>query len=172
MIKLSQFPVPEIPASAQDLADRISKFFDKVNEKVDQLLEGQTEAQLNYRPEGGAWSAMEILAHLTAGFTDTIIWLGSYIVGRPVFSYTSAVPGRVKALLELYPTTDDLLVAFRLRQKELATLISQIPAEVSGRKSSLARLAYNIIMDYSYHYKDHLSQLKETLEQAADVSGS
>jgi hypothetical protein len=50
--------------------------------------------------------------------------------------------------------------------------VSEIPAEVSSRKSSLARISYGLVTDYSYHYKVHLNQLKETLEQAADVRSS
>lgn len=172
LITLSQYPVPEIPANTQDIANKFKEFFGKVNHMVDQTLEGQTEAQLEYRPDGGEWSAKEILAHLTANLTDSIEWLSGYIAGRPIYAYTSTIPARLKTLLTLYPTTEELLEAFRRNQQELIVLMENIPAEVSSRKSSLGRISSAAITDYSNFYKKQLVQLKETLQKAADVRGS
>lgn len=171
-LTLSSYPVPEVPATAQDIADNLAELFKKANQRINELLEGRNEAQTNYRPAAGEWSVKEILAHMIASENDSLVWLGSYIAGREVYPYTSGVPARVKMLTSVYPTVDQLLKKLIETQKELVALISEAPAELVGRKSSLLRLAFTYSLDVRLHYKDHLTQLKETLDQTADLNVS
>jgi hypothetical protein len=171
-LTLSSYPVPDVPATTQDMADNLDAFFHKANKKIAQLLEGQTEAQTSYRPAAGEWNAKEIIAHMIAAESDSVGWLGSYIAGREVYPYTSGVPARIKMITSLYPTMDALLKKMGETQKELVAMVREVPAEVSGRKTSLLRLAFAYSFDISLHYRDHLNQLKETLEMAADVRPS
>jgi len=171
-LTLSSYPVPDVPATAQDVADHLDKLFNKANQRIDELLEGRNEAQTNFRPAAGEWNAKEILAHLIAAENDSLVWLGSYIAGREVYPYTSGVPARVKMLTSVYPTVEELRKKLIEAQKELVALISEAPAELVGRKSSLLRLAFTYSLDVRLHYKDHLAQLKETLEQAVDLKVS
>ncbi len=168
-LTLSSFPVPEVPATALDIAEKLDHYFQKVGREIERLLAGQNEAQADYRPAAGEWSAKEILAHLIASENDSIHWLGAYLSGREVHPYTSATPTRIKTLLALYPTVGALVEKLRETQKELTTMISEVPAEVVNRKASLVRLAFAYSLDVSMHYKDHLSQLAETLAAASDV---
>jgi len=170
-LTLSAFPVPDVPPTAQDIADKLDGFFQKANKKIEQLLAGKNEAQAEYRPAAGEWNAKEVLAHMIASEGDAIHWLGSYLAGREVYPYISATPARLKSLLVLYPSVSALLNKLRDTQKELVTLISETPAEVVNRKASMFRLAYAYSMDVSMHYKEHLSQLSDVLEHAADVQG-
>jgi uncharacterized protein YndB with AHSA1/START domain len=171
-ILLSQYPLPEPPATAQDTAEKMRVVFESANAKIAKILEGQSEAQLEYRPAGGEWSAKEIIAHLIANFTDSYTWLGTFIAGQPVFPYTANLPTRIKTILALYPSMDELLAAFRQKQEELLAYLGEIPADVTSRKSSMARLAYRLSNDYSYHFLNHIDQLKDTLAQAVDVRSS
>ena len=75
-------------------------------------------------------------------------------------------------LTSVYPTVDKLLTKLFETQKELVALISEAPAEMVARKSSLLRLAFTYSLDVRLHYKDHLAQLKETLDKAADLNVS
>jgi hypothetical protein len=168
-LTLSAFPVPEVPATTHDIADRLDEYFQKVNQKLEQMLEGQNEAQLEYRHAAGEWSVKEVLAHLVASENDSIHWLGSYLAGREVHPYTSGTPARLKSLLVLYPTTDKLLQKLRQAQKELVSLINQIPAEVVSRKASMVRLSFSYSLDVNIHYKEHLAQIADILERAADI---
>ncbi|HKJ28009.1 MAG TPA: PDZ domain-containing protein, partial [Anaerolineales bacterium] len=160
---LGRYPTPKIPANAQDLADTMNGYFEKANTKINRLLEGQSEAQFDYSPDGGEWNAKQIMAHLIADFTDTTAWLGSYINGQPVAAHTSTHPARIKTILSLYPTMPELLDTFKKNQKELVAYLEAIPAEVSSRKSSLATLAFTMQSEFNHHYVNHFNQLKETL---------
>lgn len=171
-LTLSSYPVPEVPATAQDIADNLAELFKKANERLNELFEGRNEAQANFQPAAGEWNAKEILAHLIAAENDSLLWLGSYIAGREVYPYTSGVPARVKMLTSVYPTVDQLLKKLDETQKELVALISEAPAEMVARKSSLLRLAFTYSLDVRLHYKDHLAQLKETLDQAVELNVS
>ncbi len=171
-LTLSSFPVPEVPATTQDLADILAAFFHKANKKIDHLLAGQSEAQTGYRPAAGEWSAKEVVAHLIASESDSLVWLGSYIAGRECYPYTSGVPARIKMITSMHPTMKALLKKLTQTQNELVAMVREIPAEMSGRKTSMIRLAFAYGFDISLHYRDHLNQLKETLEMAADVRPS
>lgn len=168
-LTLAAYPVPEVPATAQDVADKLAGFFKKVNARIEQLLADKDEAQFSYRPAAGEWNAKEIIAHMIASESDALVWLGSYIAGREVHPYISSVPARLKGLLAVYPNMDDLLKKLAETQKELVAQISESPAEVVSRKSSLTRMAMMFDLDASLHYRDHLAQLKETLAQAEGV---
>jgi uncharacterized protein YndB with AHSA1/START domain len=168
-LTLSAYPVPEVPSTALDIADKLDHFLQKVNAKIERILAGQNEAKSEYRPGAGEWNAKEILAHLIASENDSIHWLGSYLAGREVHPYTAGTAARLKSLLVLYPTTSALQKKLRETQKELVALISEIPAEVVNRKASMVRLAFAYSMDVSMHYKEHLAQLSETLESASDL---
>lgn len=168
-LTLSSFPVPEVQATAHDIADKLDHFFQKVNQKLEQMLAGQNEAQMEYRPAAGEWNIKEVLAHMIASETDSIHWLGSYLAGREVNAYTSATPARLKALLQQYPNTNDLLQKLHQSQTEMVALINEIPAEVVNRKASMVRLSFAYSLEISMHYKEHLSQISDNLEQAADV---
>lgn len=169
-LTLSPYPVPEVLTTAHDIADKLDDFFQKVDQKIEQMLAGYDEAQAEYRYAAGEWNIKEILAHLIAGEYDSIHWLGSYLAGREVYPYISATPARLKSLLQLYPSTSDLLRKLRNSQKELVALINQIPAEVVSRKASMVRLSISYTMDISLHYKEHLSQISTILKKAADIS--
>lgn len=170
-LTLSAFPVPDVPPTAQDIADKLDHFFQKANKKIEQLFSGKNEAQAEYRPAAGEWNAKEVLAHMIASEGDAIHWLGSYLVAREVYPSISTTPARLKSLLVLYPTLSALLNKLRDTQKELVTLISETPAEVVNRKASMVRLAFAYSLDISMHYKEHLSQLADVLEHASDVQG-
>lgn len=171
-LTLSSFPVPDVPATADDVADGLAKFFKKGNEKIEMLLEDKNEAQMDFRPAAGEWNAKEIIAHLVAAEVDSLVWLGTYVSGREMYPYTSNVPARVKMLTAVYPTMDELLEKLKESQKELVAMVNAVPVDVAGRKTGLLRLAFTYLFDINLHYREHLNQLKETLEQAADVRAS
>ena len=84
-------------------------------------------------------------------------------------AYTAVTPARLQSLLDLYPTVSALMKKLRESQKELVALISDIPADVVNRKASMVRLAFAYSLDVSMHYKEHLSQISETLSKTEDL---
>lgn len=171
-LTLSQYPVPEVSANTQDIAEKLERFYQKVNASIRQLVEDKLEAQMEYRPAAGEWNAKEIIAHLIAYEADVINWLSTYIVGQEVYAYTARTPATIKTLTTVYPTMDALLNRFRQTQQELVTLLGEVPVDMVSRKTSMVRLSLSFSISLSLHYKSHLNQLKETLEAAADVRGS
>ena len=171
-LTLSSYPVPDVPATTQDMADTLAAFFHKANKKIDHLLAEQSEAQTSFRPAAGEWSAKEVIAHLIASESDSLVWLGSYIAGRETYPYISGVPARIKMITSMHPTMKALLKKLTQTQNELVAMVREIPAEMAGRKTSMIRLAFAYSFDISLHYRDHLNQLKEALEMASDIRPS
>ena len=75
----------------------------------------------------------------------------------------------IKGLLAVYPTVDELLEELIRRQKQTVALLLELPAEFVSRKGSFSRMADSMNLTFTRHYKDHIDQIVETLEQTENV---
>jgi uncharacterized protein YndB with AHSA1/START domain len=168
-LTLSSYPVAEPPATAHDYAEKIEKFHGSVMKSLDALQEEFNEAQFDFRPGAGEWSAKETIAHLISTEADAQVWVSTLVAGCEEYICGSSHAVRIKSLLALYPTAEQLLDLLARRQRETVALIEELPAEFVSRKGSFARLATHLNLDLSKHYKEHIHQIKESLAQAENV---
>jgi hypothetical protein len=168
-IELSSYPVSELPAAAHDYAEKIEKFQASVRQKIESLFEEYNDAQVEFRPGPGEWSAKEILGHLISYESDAHIWMSTLVGGCEEYPCSAAHAVRIKSLLTLFPTVDELMEELARRQKETVTILLELPAEFVNRRGSFARLIAGMSIDYSKHYKEHLHQIQEGLEKAENL---
>lgn len=168
-VVLSGYPLPEPPSTAHDFAEQIERFQRGALKRITQILEDYNEAQAAFRPGANAWSAQEVLAHLIAYESDLQIWVSTMVSGCEEFPCSASHAPRLKSLLVLYPTVEDLLAELGRRQKETTALLLEIPAEYVNRKGSFYRLATDFNFELRKHYKAHIAQIKESLEKAENV---
>jgi hypothetical protein len=168
-VELSGYPLPEPPSTAHDFAEQIERFQRGALKRIEQILEEYNEAQAAFRPGANEWSAQETLAHLIAYESDIQTWVSTMVTGCEEFPCSASHAPRIKSLLSLYPTVEELLEELGRRQKETAALLLEIPAEYVNRKGSFYRLATDLNFEVRKHYKGHIAQIRESLEKAEDV---
>jgi hypothetical protein len=78
-IKLSASPLPEVPASAEELAEIVARRYTEVNRDLTQAFKGVSEERAARAPAPGQWSARHILAHLIVEERNLHAWLTDII---------------------------------------------------------------------------------------------
>ncbi len=168
---LSSWPIPDLPASASELADKVRELNAEVLAAIHKQLEGLSEDQANARPAEGEWSVNEILAHLVLARRDYQGWVADMINDVPVEDWLmnrSNLPARITALTRRLRTTPALLDELEQAQAETAMMIEAFPESfVKQRKHLYRRAASWEITEITGHYYDeHQEQLRKTIEAA------
>jgi uncharacterized protein YndB with AHSA1/START domain len=171
-LTLSSYPVEEPPANAHDFAEKIEDYQKKALNQLQKAFEDVNPAQVEFRPGPGEWSAKETLAHLVAYENDAHVWISTMVGGCEEYPCQASHAVRIKALLSLYPTVEQLFTELKRRQRQTVAIIQELPAEFVNRKGSYARLADGLDLDFNRHHKEHLSQIVEVLEKAENLRES
>lgn len=168
-VELSAYPLSEPPTTAHDFAEQVERFHRSALKRIGQIIEDHNEAQLAFRPGPNKRSSLETLAHLIAYESDIQTWIATMVTGCEEFPCSASAAPRIKSLLALYPTVEELLAELARRQKETVALLMEIPAEYVNRKGSFYRLSTDLNFELRKHYKGHIAQIKESLEKAENV---
>jgi uncharacterized protein YndB with AHSA1/START domain len=167
-ITLSHLPLPKLPASAQDAADTLKKIYQKMEDKLDQVLDGVSENAAEYRPAPGEWNVKEVYAHMILASRDIFNWAASLIAGREEYVDTSTIPEKIKSVITSHASLHELRAELDKVQKENVAFLSEISVEFTSRKNSFMRLSENTKKEHM-HYKDHVEQIKNNLKQAKNI---
>jgi uncharacterized protein YndB with AHSA1/START domain len=139
-IELTLRPLPEIPPTAHDFSEKISDIYKNANAKIDEVIEGVTEEQAEYRPKPGEWHSKEVFSHLIATERDMYTWGASLVQGWESYGWTDQLPARMKSFQVVYPRILDLRRELENAQQEGVVFVAELPAEFISRKSSYVRL--------------------------------
>jgi uncharacterized protein YndB with AHSA1/START domain len=139
-VELTLRPMPEIPPTAQGFSEKMSDIYKSANAKIDEIIEGVTEEQAEYRPKPGEWHAKETFAHLIATERDFYTWAATLVHGSESYGWTDRVPARLKSIQVVYPRVLDLRRELGNAQQEGVVFVGEIPKEFVIRKSSYMRL--------------------------------
>ena len=164
-VKLSARQIPEMPATAGELAETLKGLYQKVDEELVKLFEGVSEEQAGRKPAPKEWSAKEILAHIIHAERDTTSYLNDLIAGqeRVSDSYADNFPGRVAATVVAYPTVSALLQQLKNCETETVAMIASIPDSfVKSRRGSFWRIAYQLV-DIPEHTRLHFPLIREAI---------
>ena len=163
---LSRRALPEIPATAEALAETTRQINASGLAGLKQRLEGADEQETAYKPGAEEWSAQEVLAHLIATERDTHAWIAGLIEGQEAdFIYHVHQPARVQATLAAIPTLDGLLSELECLLAETEAMVSGLPPEFVQRKRSYWRLGYNLLQTPA-HFLEHGEQISSALDLA------
>jgi uncharacterized protein YndB with AHSA1/START domain len=165
-LRLSQRPLPDVPATTEELVKAAQKIYTELNNELKEGLQGATDADALYRQTSEEWSAREILAHLIATERETHSWMAGLIEGQEAdFIFHANQTTRIAATASAYPTLTSLLSELKRNQAETVAMLAALPPELTRRKGSYWRLGQTILQT-PYHYKDHTEQIKATIAEA------
>jgi len=164
---LSGRPIPEIPETAQALAEAARERHAEIESELEEFFEDVGDAEAGFKPSSDAWSAKETLAHLIHNERGWQSWVSDLIGGHePWYEDWGGNPhARVVATVTAYPTVEALQEELKRHHAETAALIANLPSEFIDRKGSYWRLAYNLL-EAPYHHRTHLQQMQEAVDAA------
>ena len=139
-------------------------------EKLEQVLEGVTDAEASYSPGPDEWSAKETLVHLIHSERENHIWINDLVGGQE--RIYDEWPGnqlfRIRATLTTYPTINDLLAELRRSLKETVASIAFLDQSFTRRRASYWRLGTEIL-NGTKHIEEHIHQIKDNIRAARSV---
>ncbi len=175
-MELSRRPIPEVPATAAELAEAARKLYADRRADLAKRLEGVTEAEAERTPAPNEWNLKELVAHFIASERDFQSWIAQMLNDREVgdsLEYRPNVTLRLGGIVARYPTLPALLEELKRADDESVALLAGLPAEFVARKHLYWRAALWIMQVIPSHLPDeHGEQLRATLEAARQPSSN
>ncbi|MFO7549145.1 MAG: SRPBCC domain-containing protein [Acidimicrobiia bacterium] len=161
---LSARPIPEVPATAADLADFVRNLYAEVDAELAACFEGVPDEAAGRKPAPDAWSAKEVVAHLLDGEGDQHAWFVELVDGaeRTYDVYPANSDLRVAVTAWSYPTMAGMLRALHRLEDQTVGILEQLPEDFVARRSSFWRLAYGYTQARA-HYQEHFHQIRSAL---------
>jgi len=159
-VTLSPRSMPEVPATAEVLAEVVARKYTEVNRDLTQAFKGVSEERAARVPAPGEWSARHVLAHLIAEERNLHTWLTDVIAGNePWYGGTTGnLRIRLDAVINGFPTVQALLTELKRNEAETVALLNALPDEFVARKGSYYRLATRMLI-WPDHAREHLDQI-------------
>ncbi len=168
LLELSRRPIPEIPSDIPGLVGEIKLRYAGLLSRLDEILNGVSEAEADFKPGAEVWNVKEILTHLIHGERDGQTSL-TEIVGSQVRwadDFAGNLPMRTRATLHALPTLIDLRAELERLFDETIALYENLPPDLpEKRKGAWWGIAYYAV-EPPYHEFGHFEQIEEALRAA------
>jgi uncharacterized protein YndB with AHSA1/START domain len=166
-MELSPRPLPELPSSAEALADAARKMYASMDAELARCLEGVSEAEALHQPAPGEWSVKETLAHLVIDQREWHVWITDLITGDERWSDINPtnVPARLAAAMIAFPTAPLLVEELKRHEAETVAMLAALPPEFMAHRGSCWRLGYITLVSPD-HFQTHLGQIRAAIEVA------
>jgi hypothetical protein len=170
-LTLGERPQPEVPGTAEGLADFVHERYGEADAELKAAIEGLTEAEAGQRPSAEEWSVKEVLAHLSITERDTQFYVSSialdgWLDGGP--GNTGTIPGRLAAVQAVAPTLAGLLDRYLADERETVALLRGLPEETVAHKARTYRIGQTMAF-LPIHTRDHIEQIKATVKAVRAV---
>lgn len=167
MMELSKRPIPEIPWSAKELAEKASQIQEGILTELDKFLAGVTEAEASFKPAPNEWNIKENIAHLIHGERGYQSFMAELVDGneRHVDDWGDNVNAYIEATVVVHPTLQDIVNEHKRSCRETIEFLTRLPDSFIARKGTYWRLAY-AALESPYHFESHLSQMQAALDAA------
>jgi len=169
-IELSGRPLPEVPLEPEALAAAVRQSYEELDAELTAFLEGVSEEDALYCAAPDEWNVKQTLAHLIVGERGFQGWLADLINDdEPVYDRwenPTTVPARLNATLEAYPTLSVLVEELKRGEAETLSMLAALPYEFVARRGSYTRLGYYLLEMPGFHTRQHLEQMRTTVEAA------
>ena len=161
-LELSKRPLPEIPATAAELAETVRKIYEQTDAELGQALASISAEAANVRPRDGEWNTKEVLAHLLHGERDNQLFIAELVAGdeRTANSFTGNSHLRTTATANTFVSARALFEALKHSEAETVAMLAALPDDFVNRKRSYWRLAMSVVQTAD-HTRDHLRQISE-----------
>jgi uncharacterized protein YndB with AHSA1/START domain len=170
-LKLGSFPIPDLPASASELAEKVRELNTEILAAIRKQVEGLSEKQANARLAEGEWSVNELVAHFVLAQRDYQGWVADMINDVPVEDWLmnrSNLQARITSLTAVLPTLPALLDELEQAQAETSMMIASFPESFVSQRKHLYRRAAGWQMQEipDHYYEEHQEQFTKTIEAA------
>jgi hypothetical protein len=166
---LSPRHLPEVPATAEALAEAVRRMHADLTAEVDKCLEGVSEAEAAYRPAAKEWNALETVAHLIAAERENQTWITDLLNDderwSDRFENPTNVPARIGATVAAYPTLSAIVDAWKRSMAETAAMLDVLPPEFVAHKGSFWRLGRDLLQAPE-HVQEHSAQIRAAIQAA------
>jgi len=160
-MELSARPVADVPATAAELAETVSKMYASADDELGSALSGVRDDEAAASPAPGEWSVNEVLAHLVLGERDTHAWLEKLVAGdERAYSLADGNSRlRTQATARVYGTPANLFEELKHNEAETIAMLAALPEDFVNRKRSYWRVA-NSALQTADHTREHLHQIE------------
>jgi uncharacterized protein YndB with AHSA1/START domain len=166
MMTLSGRPIPEIPPTAQELADAMGRIYKQIESKLDDFLLGVNEEEASFNPGDSGWGVNRNLAHFVQSERFYQQYIGELIGGyeRYADDWGGNITELIDATISVFPTVPELFDEYKRHMAETLHILANLPDEFVARKGSYWGLAYNRLQE-SFHFDGHLEMMQAALDE-------
>lgn len=166
MMLLSQRPIPNVPETPGAFAEELRDIYDQLDQELDNLLNGVTEAEASHHPAEGEWNVKEVLSHLIG--TERVAQLGiaTQLTNGVLDGYPNNPPAWVNSITAVYPTLSEIAAAWKRTESETVALIAELPPEFVKQKINYLNTGNNLMIGLPGHTRTHFNQMREAIASA------
>jgi uncharacterized protein YndB with AHSA1/START domain len=166
-MELTKRPVPDIPWQPAELAKRVRARYDDSISKLEAAFSDVSEAEADWEPAPGEWSAKQTLAHLIHTERGWIANLDDVVGGYPrnADDWGGNLPAHIHATVKAYGTARGMVDELKRLSVEVVAFIEALPPAFVERKASYF-LAAAQILELESHTISHLDQINAAIDSA------
>lgn len=166
-LELSPRPLPEVPPTAQALAEAMRKIQARLDADLAGCFRGVSEEEASHKPATTEWSAKETVAHFIVTERETHAWIADMINSDERWSQENPtnVSARIGAAVAVFGTVAALLEELKHNEAETVAMLAALPPEFVAHKGSYWRLGH-YLLQIDEHTQEHLKQIRAAIEAA------
>jgi uncharacterized protein YndB with AHSA1/START domain len=171
-MELSKHPIPDIPWNPAELAESATRKYDENMSKLEACFIGVTEAEADFTPAVGEWSAKQTLAHLIHSERGWISNLDDAVGGFERLSddWGGNLMAHINATVKAYGTFRNMLDELKRLSVEMVAFLASLPQSFVERKASYFQNAVQVL-EMESHTANHIDQIKSALISARKSQG-
>ena len=163
---LSQRPVPNVPDTPGAFAEELRSVYDELDQELDALLAGVTEAEASHHPAEGEWNVKEVLAHLIGTERGTQLGLATQLTNGVLDGFPNNPPAWVRSITAVYPTLPDIVAVWKRTESETVALVAELPVAFVKQKIHYLNLGNTLMIGLPGHTRTHFTQMREAITSA------
>jgi len=164
---LSGRKIPHVPSTPAELAEETHHLYARLNAELDEILDGVSEDEAEYRPAENEWNIKEILAHLITTERALQIWVANAIDDQVFENWASNDHRLVKSIVDIHSALPHLAAELRRTGGQTVALLQRLPAEILDYKGAYHNVATYVSKDgLPIHGRLHYETIKTLIEEA------
>lgn len=163
---LSARPAPAHPGDPAAFAAAVGAVHVQLDDELAAILAEARAEETTSRPAPGAWSAVEVIAHLVATEREFQIAQAFRLSDIPLERFPDNPPAWVQSIVAVHPTSGELLNLLRQTERETVALVAALPAEFAANRIAYLDLAATLLQGMPSHSRLHFEQIRAAIAAA------
>ncbi|WP_420630380.1 SRPBCC domain-containing protein [Candidatus Leptofilum sp.] len=168
MMTLGTRPVPNVPATADELAEAVAAAYADLEAQLDEAVAGSTEAEADYRPDEDSWNAKELLAHLITTERGVQMQLATQVTDGTLDGFPNNPAAWLQSVTAVYPTLADMVDLWKRTEAETVALLTNLPEAFVARKASYQASGNTFLNGLPNHTRGHIAEIGALLKTARE----